>query len=102
MWFDIAVVDDNEEELKELTERIGNVCSRMNISGRLCPFFSGEEFLAANAVQRFDIAFMDVYLEGISGIETAKSLSPDKSCRFIFMTVSTDHAIEEFALNAAH
>ncbi len=102
MWFDVAVVDDNDKELKELTERIGNVCSRMDISGRLCPFYSGEEFLAANALQRFDIVFMDIYLKGISGIDAARSISSDKSCRFIFMTVSTDHAIEAFALNAAH
>ncbi len=101
MRLDIAAVDDGEE-LNALVEQIGAVCSEMGVEAMVFPFSSGEAFLSANRARGFDIAFMDVYMKGMNGIETVRSISANTPCRFVFMTVSTEHAIEAFALNAAH
>lgn len=45
---------------------------------------------------------MDIYLGGINGVETARDISRTGRGRFIFTTTSREHALEAFALNAAH
>ena len=45
---------------------------------------------------------MDIYMNGISGIETARDAGLTGQTRFIFTTNSREHALEAFALNAAH
>lgn len=102
MELKIAVCDDNEAELAKITEQIRMACSEMNITVRIQSFRSGEEFLASNTVRECGIIFMDIYMGGINGMETVRRLSPDIRCHVIFITTSTDHAIEAFNLNAEH
>ena len=64
---------------------------------------SGEAFTAALPEARFDIVFMDIYLEGISGVEAARRMRMrDKDCKLVFLTVSADFMQEGFSLNSAH
>ena len=63
----------------------------------LLEFDSGEAFLAAENEQRFSAAFLDIYMEGLSGMEAAKELrKTDADCLLVFTTTSTDHALEGF------
>ena len=102
MCLDIAVCDDNEAELAKITEQIHMACSEMNIAAQIRSFRSGEELLASDAVRECGIIFMDIYLGSINGIDAVRSIAPDSSQTVVFITVSTDHAIEAFNLNAAH
>ncbi len=98
----IAVCDDNETELAKITKQVHTACSEMNIAARIRLFRSGEEFLASNADRECGIIFMDIYLDGINGMDAVRRLASDSLCHVIFITTSTDHAIEAFNLNAAH
>lgn len=98
----IAVCEDNPEDYKILEKMIHAFLEHHNIKAEIASFSCGEDFLTAHTDMHYDIVFMDIYLTGSTGIETAAvacSLSPVQT---IFTTTSQEHAIEAFSLNAAH
>lgn len=97
----IAVCDDMDNERRHLESLIEEICGGLEIEAELFPFSSGEEFLAKNEESPFDIAFMDIFMNGDNGIEVAKKTAVSR-CRFVFTTTSMDFAVDAFNLNAAH
>ena len=99
----IAIVDDLDAERAQLKERlVRQLCAR-GTEAELLEFDSGEAFLAAENEQRFSAAFLDIYMEGLSGMEAAKELrKTDADCLLVFTTTSTDHALEGFQVRALH
>ena len=58
---------------------------------------------AARSAPPFDVAFLDIYIPGESGLEVAKALrvrSPQTG--LVFVTSSRDHAVTAFSLDALH
>lgn len=102
MLLNIAVCDDSEDYSAELSEQIFEICEEKGISAQVYMFRSGEELLASDTAPNLNIIFMDIYLDGISGLKTAQNLPVSDNCRVVFITFSTDHAVEAFDLNAAH
>lgn len=99
----IAVVEDLEQDRRELTTRLYDYFHSQHISYEIFAFSSGEEFVDALTDKWFDIVFMDIYLSGISGIQAAQALrAKDLDCKLIFITVSEDYMKQGFALNSAH
>lgn len=45
---------------------------------------------------------MDIYLDGINGMEAAQKISGTVQSRFVFTTATREFAPEAFSLNAAH
>lgn len=73
----IAIVDDNEDDRKRLQEEITKICDNKSRKDfEITEFFSGEDFI--NLIEKnenkkyFDIVFLDIYMNGITGIETGK------------------------------
>lgn len=63
---------------------------------------SGEELLHRWAEQRADFLFLDVYMEGMSGMQTARKLrESDPHCMIVFTTTSPDHAMDSYEVRAA-
>ncbi|MDE7017459.1 MAG: response regulator, partial [Lachnospiraceae bacterium] len=63
----IAICDDEElirEQMKELIQS-------QHIKCQIDDFDSGAELLAAG---QFDIIFLDIHMDGMNGMETAKAL----------------------------
>jgi DNA-binding LytR/AlgR family response regulator len=53
--------------------------------------------------QRHDIYLLDIYMPGISGMSVATELrSKGFRCPIIFLTSSTEHAVEAFGVDATH
>ena len=93
----IAIVDDLDAERAQLKERLVRQLRARGTEAELLEFDSGEAFLAAENEQRFSAAFLDIYMEGLSGMEAAKELrKTDAGCLLVFTTTSTDHALEAF------
>lgn len=64
-------------------------------------FESGEEFLAHFTPEAYDIIFIDQYMNGLSGMDTAvKIREKDDVVAVVFVTTSIDHAIESFGVRA--
>ena len=99
----IAIVDDLDTERTLLKERLVRQLSQRGADAEILEFDSGEAFLAAENEQRFSAAFLDIYMEGLSGMEAAKELrKTDADCLLVFTTTSTDHALEGFQVRALH
>ena len=65
---DIAVVDDE----KAIREHICGLVEERQPESRIEAYATGEELLASG--KRFDIVFLDIQMEGMNGIEAARSL----------------------------
>lgn len=99
----IAIVDDLADERAWLKERLARQLALRGAEAELLAFDSGESFLAAEKKQRFTAAFLDIYMDGMSGMEAAKELrKTDASCLLVFTTTSADHALEGFQVRALH
>ena len=99
----IAIVDDLAEERALLKERLTRQLRLRGADAEILEFANGETFLAAEKERRFTAAFLDIYMEGVSGMEAARELrKTDTDCLLIFTTTSTDHALEGFQVRALH
>ena len=99
----IAIVDDLADERAWLKERLARQLALRGAEAELLEFDSGESFLAAEKKQRFTAAFLDIYMDGMSGMEAAKELrKTDTGCLLVFTTTSADHALEGFQVRALH
>ena len=99
----IAIVDDLAGERALLREQLARQLARRGAEAELLEFDSGEAFLAAEKERRFTAAFLDIYMEGMTGMEAARALrKTDTDCLLVFTTTSTDHALEGFQVRALH
>ena len=99
----IAIVDDLAGERALLKGRLERALNRRSVQADFSEYESGEAFLAAAKAEPFAAAFLDIYMPGIDGVETAKALRAfDSACLLVFTTTSTDHALEGFQVRAMH
>ena len=93
----IAVVDDEET----IREQIGGFIKRRNPDFNISGFATGEELLAAGA--GFDIIFLDIQMEGMGGIEAARSLrQKNMDAVLVFITGMKEYVFEAFDVSAFH
>ncbi len=66
-------------------------------------FESGEALTAIFRPDLFDVVFLDMYLSGMNGLETARALRrTDAACQIVFITYSTEFALESYQVYATH
>lgn len=70
----IAIVDDIKEERDKLADVLTKQLSRRGIHVNLFEFENGEDFLIAAKERPFTVVFLDIYMSGANGIETAREL----------------------------
>ena len=97
---DIAVVDDE----KAIREHICGLVEEQQPGSRIEAYATGEELLASG--KRFDIVFLDIQMEGMNGIEAARSLR-EKNANLgvgdtvlVFITGIKDYVFDAFDLYA--
>lgn len=99
----IAIVDDVAVERTLLRSRLESQVQSRHLGVQILEFDSGEAFLAAAREESFDVLFLDIYMGGITGVETAAELrSFDSECLLVFTTTSRDHALDGFRVRAMH
>lgn len=99
----IAIVDDLPDERSLLKGRLAKQLRYHNVPADFFEYASGEEFLEALNTRHFTVVFLDIYMNGKNGIETARELRKlDPSCLLVFTTASADHALEGFQVRAMH
>lgn len=93
----IAICDDEKEicaQLKRLTLRQKPDCE-------VFLFDSGRQLLRSR--QRFSVILMDIQMDGMSGIETARALRmKDENVVLIFVTALKEYVFEAFDVSAFH
>ncbi|HIU64212.1 MAG TPA: response regulator transcription factor [Candidatus Avacidaminococcus intestinavium] len=95
-----AIVDDLKQERDLLKSYLEKYCQENNLFIQLSIFSSGEELLK-DYTEKYDLIFLDIYMSGLTGLETAKKIRErDKNCLLIFSTTSPDFAIKSFRVRA--
>lgn len=100
----IAIVDDMREDIEIITNHLNvyfsNHCVNMPLS--IHTFQSGEELLCDFNKNTFDFIFIDCYMNGMSGLDTAYAIRKlDLSVYIIFTTASRDYAVDSYKIRAS-
>lgn len=94
---DIAIIDDEKvirEQIKELILKYAPDCAPES-------FATGEEFLSAK--KPYHLVFLDIQMEGMNGIDTAKALRErQKDAIVIFITAIKEYVFDAFDVSAFH
>lgn len=100
--FSIAICDDLEGERVSLARMVQAYARSHDISVQLRLFSSGEALLAAlRGPGRIQLIFLDIYMPGLSGVETAQRVrSLDRDVAIVFATTSQDHGLDSFEVGA--
>ena len=99
----IAIVDDLAAERALLKDRLEQQLHRRNVQADILEYENSKNFLEAARKAPFTAAFLDIYMNGMTGMEAAKELrKTDTDCLLVFTTTSTDHALEGFQVRALH
>lgn len=99
----IAIVDDILSERETLKTRLEVQLARLSLAAMISDFASGTDFLSAAGKERFDLVFLDIYMEKENGVDTAAHLRRfDPDCLLVFTTTSPDHALDGFRVRAFH
>ena len=70
-----AIIDDRAEDRAILHRELDTILRERGYSVEGIDLFSGgEEFLAKFRGGRYDLVFLDIYMEGINGIQTAREI----------------------------
>lgn len=94
----IAICEDNPADMELLFSCITE--SNMNIHPDR--FFSGEDLLTEFLPGKYDVIFLDIYMSGMCGIDTAAKIrKTDRNVTLAFTTTSTEHTLESYRLKAA-
>jgi len=98
----IAVVDDRAADRAELIGLLGRYCTARSLHAEHSSYASADSFLADFCPGRYDLVFLDIYMNGTGGMEAARRLlAQDPACRFIFCTTSHEHAVESYSVRAS-
>ena len=90
----IAIVDDISEERTLLRTRLESQFSRRNVHIDIFEYENGETFLTAAKECPFTVVFLDIYMNGSNGIDTAKELRrSDTDCLLIFVKPYSENDI---------
>lgn len=92
----VAVCEDRREEREALLAMLAD-CAEANDPA---VFSSGEALLAAYRPGAFDLLLMDIYLDGITGVETVEQVRQmGDAVPVAFLTTSPDHTADGYRLS---
>lgn len=95
----IAICDDEEFMLKELTHTIHDFFVQKKVETSILQFSNGRELLKYE--KRLDIIFLDIQMSGLNGMETANMLRDQNYKGFlIFVTVMEELVFHSFEVQA--
>lgn len=92
----LAICDDLPEEREKLLALL----EQAPIATNCTQFGSSEELLEAFRPGKFDLLLMDIYMNGMTGVEAVQKIREmDKAIPIAFTTTSTDHTLESYRLS---
>lgn len=100
----IAICDDNELQREILAELLREYFRRIHHSVELVEYDSGETLAADmdDGDLGVELIFLDIYMDGMNGIDTAKRLRElNCSAEIVFLTASAEHALESYEVRAS-
>lgn len=97
----IAVVEDIKSDFDIISNFMNEYYKKNYMSYNLYGFKCEKEFWGEFEKDKFDIIFLDIYIDNSNGMELAKKIrKKDEECLIIFTTVSKEFAIESYEVRA--
>lgn len=97
----IAIVDDEQSCTEQMKILCQDFETRTGEPTELTCFLGGAEFLNTFQPGVYQIVFMDIFMKGINGIDTARKLREiDHACLLVFLTFSSDFMPDAFSFHA--
>lgn len=102
MGIQIAICEDLYSERLELCRMVQAYFQRRNRQATVDTYASGGELLSALRPGRYHIIFLDIFMDHLSGLETARRIrQKDMACCLIFATTSQDHGVDSYEFRAS-
>ncbi len=99
----IAVCDDMKYDCEILAKHISQYADEKMLDIKIKAFNSGIDLISDFLTEDYKIVFLDIYMNGFSGIETAYKIRDiNRDCMIIFTTTSPDFRAEGFEVGAVH
>lgn len=96
----IAVVDDEIQLYHNLRDCLKELLGEL---AELTYFSSGEAFLEVWEAKAFDLIILDIFMDGITGMEVARAIRrTDSEVKIAFSTTSNEFASESYEVNACY
>ena len=73
----IAIIDDISTDAEALKNIAVSYFEKKQIRAEICHFFSAEEFFEDYQPGKFQILFLDIYMDGMTGMEKLRAGSED-------------------------
>lgn len=97
----VAVCDDEPIHRKRLVSIIQMTLDLKSIKYSIFEFTSGEELILSSEV--FDIYFLDIKMDKLTGIEAAKKIRQEnQKAGVVFVTALKEYVFDAFDINAFH
>lgn len=101
----IAICDDNKEEIEKISTFVSKNIENFNIPFKIIFFNEGQDLIEYINYSKnlFDIIFLDIYMKASNGVDIARKIREfDKECKIIFITSSKDHAVDSYDVGAIY
>ena len=97
----IAIVDDLKSDSDLLKSILLSYAYENSLDLSIETFLGGEEFLSEYESYNYTLIFMDIFMNGITGIETAKKIrETDTDTAIVFLTSSCEFMPDAFSIHA--
>lgn len=99
----IAIVDDLTVDSNYLCTLLQDYFQTNNIDFNITTFSDGNDFIASFTPGKYNLVFLDIYMPNMTGMDLAKQFyEKDPNCHIIFVTSSSDFAVESYDVNAIY
>jgi DNA-binding LytR/AlgR family response regulator len=101
VMINIAIVDDSADD-RELLKGALRTCFEGKADNVIISEFAdGKELMSGFKKEMYTIIFLDIFMEDMNGIETARKIREyDKEVRIIFTSISSEFAVESYDVAA--
>ena len=97
----IAIIDDLPRELARISDIINEYAAEKRIPVSIKTFQSAEELLTDYRPLQYTLLFMDIYMDGMTGVEAARKIrEADRDTLIVFLTTSAEHTFDAFDVHA--
>lgn len=98
----IAVCDDDDADRQVVTRLLLKYLDQEQHYAKIDEYTSGEAFLASD-IFAYSLVILDIFMDEMNGMETAKQLIVDHpGIQIIFCSSSSDYAVEAYDVSALH
>lgn len=98
--YNIAICDDEICQIKEIKKMLKTFEENNDIKFNIVTYSSGEELLESE-FDKYHVIFLDIHMQGLNGIDTAKSIrESNKHIQIVFITSLEQYWPEGYSVRA--